>query len=168
MAFTRPALKDLGLTAEQVDSVMALHGQSLSGFISTADAETAKQTAIADALKNAPKADPKESEEYKTLSAAFETYKTKQSALAGDDFKGVKEKFRDTVYDMLSHEKTAKPVKEQLDEIKGKYEEYFLPDTSAEQKTAGPTFGAKTEGSMPTGYKEGSFAEAWGFVPKEK
>lgn len=164
MAFTRPALKDLGLTAEQVDSVMTLHGQSLSGFISTADAETAKQAAIADALKNASKADPKESEEYKTLSAAFETYKTKQSALVGDDFKGVKEKFRDTVYDMLSHEKTAKPVKEQLDEIKGKYEEYFLPDASA----AGPTFGAKTEGSMPTGYKEGSFAEAWGFVPKEK
>lgn len=165
MAFTRPALKDLGLTAEQVDSVMALHGQSLNGFISTADAETSKQAAIADALK---KADPKESEEYKTLSAAFETYKTKQSTLAGDDFKGVKEKFRDTVYDMLSHEKTAKPVKEQLDEIRGKYEEYFLPDASAEQKPAGPTFGAKTEGSMPTGYKEGSFAEAWGFVPKEK
>ena len=168
MAFTRPALKDLGLTAEQVDSVMALHGQSLSGFISTADAETAKQAAIADALKNAPKADPKESEEYKTLSAAFETYKTKQSVLAGDDFKGVKEKFRDTVYDMLSHEKTAKPVKEQLDEIRGKYEEYFLPEASVEQKPAGSAFGAKPEGSLPPGSKAGSIAEAWGFVPKEK
>ena len=168
MKITRPALKDFGLTSEQIDGVMALYGQSLSGYISIADAEAAKQAAIADALKNAPKADPKESEEYKTLSAAFETYKAKQSTLMGDDFKGVKEKFRDTVYDMLSHEKTAKPVKEQLDEIKGKYEEYFLPDASAEQKPAGPTFGAKTEGSMPTGYKEGSFAEAWGFVPKEK
>ena len=108
----------------------------------------------------------KESEEYKALQADFDGYKTRQDARTSEDFKGVKAKFFDTVYDRIDRSEGAKPVPEQLAAMKKDYEEYFIAEDPAPAK---PQFGAKPAGSMPKG-EEGAvaaFNDAWGFVPKK-
>ena len=53
-------------------------------------------------------------------------------------------------------------VAEQLKTVAEKFEEYFNPTESQESAKA-PQFGAKVEGSMPTGNKNPSFGDYWGF-----
>jgi hypothetical protein len=172
--FTRKALSDImandGLTPEQrTEQVMALYGRALDdGYISKGAAQTAQETALNNAKaeweKGLEKPNPKESEEYKALLGQFDAYKTMQNARTSEDFKEVKPKFFETVYGMIKHDDGAKPVKDQLAEIRNSYEEYF-----ASQPTPKPTFGAPTSGSMPTG-DEGAtaqFLKAWGLNPKK-
>lgn len=173
--FTRKALSDImaneGLTPEQrTEQVMGLYGRALDdGYVSKSAAQSAQETALANAKteweKGIVKPDPKESDEYKALQGEFAAYRTMQQARTSEDFKEVKPKFFETVYGMVSREEGAKPVKDQLAEIRGNFEEYF---TTA-QPTPKPQFGAPTEGSMPkgeTGAVKG-FSDAWGFVPKK-
>lgn len=165
MAFSRATLKEYGLTAEQTDRVMALYGQSVQDKTPNSEINEIKQQAAAEALQNAPKPNPKDSEEYKALAQDFEQYKTKQSTITGAEFQTVKEKFRDTVYGMLEKGEQAKPITEQLEQIKTSYEEYFVAGEASKLNV--PSFSAGTEGTMPQGYKEGSFMDAWGFLPKK-
>jgi hypothetical protein len=172
--FTRKALSDImandGLTPEQrTEQVMSLYGRALDdGYISKSAAQTAQETALNNAKaeweKGLEKPNVKESEEYKALQGQFDAYKTMQNARTSEDFKEVKPKFFETVYGMVQRGDGAKPVKDQLAEIKGNYEEYFTS-----QPTPKPTFGAPTAGSMPTG-DEGAtaqFLKAWGLSPKK-
>jgi hypothetical protein len=46
MAFTRKALKDIGVTDEQLDKIMALHGTSLSDYQLKSEFETAVKTEV--------------------------------------------------------------------------------------------------------------------------
>jgi hypothetical protein len=171
---TRAALAkimaDEGLTPEQrTEQVMSLYGRALDdGYISKSAAQTAQETALNNAKaeweKGLTKPDPKESEEYKALQGQFDAYKTMQNARTSDDFKEVKPKFFETVYGMVQRGDGAKPVKDQLAEIRGSYEEYFTS-----QPAPKPSFGAPTAGSMPTG-DEGAtaqFLKAWGLSPKK-
>ena len=50
-----------------------------------------------------------------------------QEAKGSEDYKDVKGKFFDTVYGMVEKGEGAKPVSEQLAEIRKNYEEYFNP-----------------------------------------
>jgi hypothetical protein len=46
MAFTRKALKDIGVTEEQLDKIMALHGTSLSDYQLKSEFDTAVQAEV--------------------------------------------------------------------------------------------------------------------------
>lgn len=51
MAFTRRSLGALGLSEEQVDKVMALHGTSMSDFIPKSELQEKIDQALTDAQK---------------------------------------------------------------------------------------------------------------------
>ena len=174
--FTRPEvakiLNNADLTPEErADQIFSLYGRALDdGYVTKKAAETAQNSAIESARKEWEKSIPKpnvlESEEYKKLQGEYEGYKAKTTALASEEFKDVKSKFRDRVYDLLDRADGAKPVSEQLADLKKEYEEYF---TAAEPAPNKPQFGAKPEGTMPKG-DEGAvaaFQNAWGFNPRK-
>ena len=177
--FTRKAiaaiLSDENLTPEErTDQLFSLYGRSIDdGYITKSAAQAAQTAAIETAkdawIKEQPKVNVKESPEYLDLQKQYDGYKAKQTALGSVDFAEVKPKFRDRVYDLLDHADGAKPVTEQMTELRKEYEEYFIQQngTPAPQK---PQFGAKPEGSIPTG-NEGAvaaFTNAWGFPTSKK
>lgn len=172
--FTRKSIAEImsneGLTPEErTDQVFSLYGRALDdGYITKSAAKAAQDSALEQAKaeweKGLPKLDVKESEEYKALMGEFNAYKTMQTARNSDEYKDVKPKFFEQVYNMIQRGDGAKPVKDQLAAIKGNYEEYFTPP----QEPPKPQFGAPTQGSMPKG-EEGAiaaFTNAWGFTHK--
>ena len=175
--FTRKALNDImgneGLTPEQrTEQVFSLYGRALDdGYIAKTAAQQAQQTALDNAKaeweKGVKVPDPKESDAYKQLQGEFDSYKQMQQARTSEDYKGVKGKFFETVYGMVDRKDGAKPVAEQLADIRKGYEEYFEPEQRQQNK---PTFGAPVEGSMPKGDQGAvsAFSQAWGFVPQKK
>ena len=154
---------------ERADQIFSLYGRSLDdGYITKNAAEAAQNAAIESARKewekNQPTINVKETDEYKQLQGEYDGFKTKTAARTSDDFKEVKPKFFDRVYDLIDRADGAKPVSEQLATLKKEYEEYFLPAEQAQK----PTFGATTKGQMPTG-EEGAvagFTNAWNFSKK--
>ena len=176
--FTRKSVADIlnnaDLTPEErTDQIFGLYGRAVDdGYITKTAAQAAQAAAIdtakAEWEKNIPKPNVLESDEYKALQGEYEGYKAKQTARNSDDFKDVKPKFFDRVYDLLDRADGAKPVAEQLAELKKGYEEYFVPAQPTPTPNK-PLFGAKPEGSMPKG-EEGAvaaFTNAWGFTPKK-
>lgn len=159
MAFTRRSLSSFGLTDEQVEKVMALHGTSMADFVPKADVQSQIDTAVADARKNAPAPNIKDSDDYKALQRDFDNYKRKIETSAELKKGGVKDKFLDNVYSLLEE---GKPAAEQLAAIREQYEEYFTP---AEQPT-NPQFGAEVKGKMPSGETKTSFMDVWGYNKK--
>ena len=164
MAFTRDRIQTIianeTLTpGEKVDQIFAMHGQTLSDYVSKADAEKMKEEAV----KGVKIPDPKESDVYKALDAEYSAYKAKQSARLSDDYKGVKPKFFDQVYDSIQRGEGAKPITEQMAELKKDFAEYF----EAEEEKQLPTFGTPTEGGMPQGGQK-SFDSYWGFAKNKK
>ena len=165
-------LNDENLTPEErADSIFSLYGRALDdNYVTKGAAEAAQSAAIESARKewekNIPKVNVLETPEYKDLAGQFEGYKAKQTARNSEEFKDVKGKFFDRVYDLIDRADGAKSVTEQLAELKKNYEEYF---NAADPAPAKPQFGAKPEGTMPKG-DEGAvaaFNNAWGFVPKK-
>lgn len=156
---------------ERTDQIFSLYGRSLDdGYVTKKAAEAAQKAAIdtakAEWEKNVPKVNVLETEEYKKLQGEYEGFKAKSTARTSEDFREVKPKFFDRVYDLIDRSDGAKPVNEQLAALKKDFEEYF---TAAEQSTPKPQFGAPTKGEMPKG-DEGAvaaFSNAWGFVPKK-
>ena len=161
---------------QKEDKLFSLYGQALSeGYVSISEAQTATQNAIKTAQEawekdhKPPEINVKETEEYKALQADFDGYKTRQAARISDDFKEVKPKFFDMVYDRIDRADGAKPVNEQLADMRKDFEEYFVPAQQATPAPKLPQFGAKPEGAMPKG-EEGAvaaFGNAWGFSPKK-
>ena len=155
--FTREAvstiLGDENLTADdRLDRIMSLRGRDLdNGYVTKSAAKAAQDSALeaakADWEKNIPKPDIKASEEYKALETEYAGYKAMQTAKASEDYRDVKGKFFDTVYGMVDRSENAKPVTEQLAEIRKNYEEYFNPQTGGgEQPKNTPQF-SKAPGS---------------------
>ena len=165
-------LENADLTPEErADQIFSLYGRALDdGYITKNAADAAQTAAIESARKewekNAPKVNVLETEEYKKLQGEFDGYKSRQNARNSEEFKEIKPKFFDRVYDLIDRADGAKPVTEQLAALKKDYEEYFIAETPAPSK---PQFGAKPEGTMPKG-DEGAvaaFQNAWGFNPKK-
>ena len=172
--FTRKAVSDIennaDLTPDQrTEQLFGLWGRALDdGYIAKSAAAQAQETALANAKadweKTLTKPDPKESDEYKALQGEFDAYRAMQTARGSEDYKGVKGKFFETVYGMIDRANGAKPVQEQMADIRKNYEEYF----EAEQPKK-PGTGGGLEGGMPKG-NEGAtagFVNAWGFGPKK-
>ena len=176
--FTRKAiaaiLNNEDLTPEErTDQLFSLYGRALDdGYITKSAAEAAQTAAINTAKqeweKSMPKPNVLESEEYKKLQGEFEGYKTKQTARNSSEYSEVKPKFFDRVYDLVDRSDGAKPVTEQLADLKKDYEEYFNSAETPAPKQL-PQFGAKPEGTMPKG-DEGAiagFQNAWGFTKQK-
>lgn len=175
--FTRKTIAEImsneSLTPEErTDQVFSLYGRAIDdGYLTKGAAAAAQAAAIEQAKtdwQNAQtKPDIKGSDEYKALEGEFAAYKAMQAARVSDDYKGIKPKFFETVYGMIDRKDGAKPVKDQLADIRTNYDEYFMADAAPEPKK--PQFGAPTQGGMPKG-DEGAvaaFTNAWGFVPKK-
>ena len=176
--FTRKALTDIlnngDMTPEErADQIFSLYGRAIDdGYITRNAAEAAQKSAI-DAAKQAWEKEQKpinvkETEEYKALQGEFDGYKTKQTARTSSEFADVKPKFFDRVYDLIDRADGAKPVNEQLADLRKDYEEYFVAQAGTPAPKL-PQFGAKPEGGMPKG-DEGAvaaFQNAWGFTPKK-
>ena len=156
--FKRADLKAQGFTDEQIEYIMTESGRSLSAnYTLTSDVQSKIDAAVA-AAKPAP-IDVKTTPEY----AELQNERDMLRAIGGEDFAGVKPKFREQVFKMLQTGEDAKPVGEQLTGIREKYDEYFLPQEQPNQK---PTFGSPDKGTMPKG-DEGAvtaISKAWGFA----
>lgn len=176
--FTRKAIADIQNNAdltpeERVDQIFALYGRALDdGYITKNAAQAAQEAAVKtaqEAWKNEQKPiNVKETPEYKELFGQFEGYKTKQTARTSAEYADVKPKFFDRVYDLIDRADGAKPVAEQLADLRKDYEEYFTAQ-QAGNPAPKPQFGAKPAGAMPTG-EEGAvaaFQNAWAFNPKK-
>ena len=174
--FTRKSvgaiIGDENLTPEErIDQIFSLYGRAVDdGYVTKGAAEAAQKAAIEQAQeawkKEQPKPNVLESEEYIALKGEYDGYKARQTARSSDEFKGIKPKFFDRVYDLIDRADGAKPVQEQLADLRKEYEEYFIQADPAPNK---PQFGAKTQGEMPKG-DEGAvaaFSNAWGFVPRK-
>ena len=176
--YTRKAVStiigDEGLTAEEkTERLFSLYGQALDdGYISKSAAQAAQNSAIeqakADAMKEFKAPDVKESEEYKALLADYDQYKAKQEARASEDFAAVKPKFFDAVYSMIDRADGAKPVKDQLEAIRGNYEEYFADQSGKPdpQRTNTPQYSQYPgrSGTNPTSEEDKLFEKlsaAW-------
>lgn len=152
----------MGLSEEQVEKVMTLHGTSMADFIPKSELQAKIEEALADAQKNAlQNVKVKETDEYKAVAEERDMLR----ALGGDDFSSVKPKFRETVYKMLERGENAPPIPEQLKAVAEKYEEYFNP-TEQSPASAAPQFGAEVKGQMPAGKTGTSFMDVWGYDKK--
>ena len=160
--FKRSTLKDKGLTDDQIDYLMTESNRALAAdYIPKTDVQAQIDAALAEAEKKNPKPVPvEESDAYKAIVEERDMLR----ALGGDEFKNVKPKFRESVYKMIDRSKDAPEVAEQMKTIQEKYEEYFAPTESPKN----PQFGAKVEGTMPTGKKSPSFGDYWNFGGKSK
>lgn len=155
--FKRADLKAQGMTDEQIEWVMTEGNRSLSANY-TLNSDV--QGRIDEAMKGAQPApvDVKTSPEYMEIQRERDMLRT----IGGDDFQGVKPKFREQVFGMLQTGDDAQPVSEQLAGIREKFDEYFLP---ADQPAPKPQFGSADKGAMPKG-NEGisdQLSKAWGF-----
>jgi hypothetical protein len=166
-------LSDENLTPEErADQIFSLYGRALDdGYITKGAAQAAQDAAIKTAQeawqKDQKPVNAKELPEYIELQKQFDGYKTKQTARTSAEYADVKPKFFDRVYDLIDRADGAKPVTEQLADLRKDYEEYFT--VKADPAPNKPQFGAKPEGGMPKG-EEGAvaaFANAWGFTPKK-
>ena len=138
--FTRKALSEImsneGLTPEQrTEAVFGLYGRALDdGYIAKSAAAQAQETALSNARaeweKGVKTPDPKESDDYKALMGEFSSYKAMQSARSSKEYAGVKPKFFETVYSLVDRGEGAKPLGEQLADIRERYEEYFTAASS--------------------------------------
>ena len=155
--FTREAvsaiLGDENLTADdRLDRLMSLRGRDLdNGYVTKSAAKAAQDSAIeaakADWEKTIQKPDVKASEEYKALETEYAGYRAMQTAKGSEEYKDVKGKFFDTVYGMVDRKEGAKPVTEQLAEIRKNYEEYFNPQAGGGDTPKNTPQYSKTPGS---------------------
>ena len=142
---------------EKTEKIFSLHGQALdAGYLTKEAAAAQKASAVEEAQKNFKIPDPKESDVYKQLQGEFEAYKTRQKARTSPDFAMVKPKFFDAVYDRIDQ---TKPIKDQIENLKKDYEEFF----NADEKPSQPQFGEQTKGKMPTGENGENFSKYWKF-----
>ena len=177
--FTRKAvtaiLNDENLTPEErTEQIFALHGRVLDeGYITKNAAQAAQAAAVEAAEEQVRKGfkapDAKESKEYKELLDQFTAYKTKQEARLAPEYKGVKPKFFDAVYDKIDRKEGAATLEEQLNKIKEDYEEYFIPvkDDEPKPEPKQPQFGDQSKGQMPSGDGGNSFAKYWGYEKRK-
>lgn len=155
---------------EKTEKLYSLYGRAISdGYIAKSAAQAALDDAVEkaknEAVKDIKLPDVKDSIEYKDLLSKFDAYKTKQDARYSADYASVKPKFFEQVYDRIDRTEGAKPLAEQLETLKKEYEEYF---NASDPKPAAPQFGGKSEGSLPKGDGEGSFAKYWGYENVQK
>ena len=158
--FKRADLKAQGFTDDQIEYIMTESGRSLSAnYTLTSDVQAKIDEAVQAAKPQ--EIDVKTTPEYAELQRERDMLR----AIGGDDFAGVKPKFREQVYGMMDHGPEAKPAAEQLPGIREQFEEFFIPQ---EQPAPKPQFGSPDKGAMPNGNDSAveTLTKAWGFGSK--
>lgn len=156
--FKRKDLEAQGLNENQISWLMTEAQRALadSYTLKTAVQEQI-DAAVQAALEKAPQAvDPTMTDAYKAVAEERDMLR----ALNGSDFVSVKPKFREAVYKQLDKSQDAKPIAEQLNEIRGTFEEYFEQTIQPDQEKT-PRFGAEVSGSMPEGGGKKTFESLW-------
>ena len=171
--FDREFLIGHGVPEDQVEEVLAAHAaavseevsgmvprdkaqqqvdEAVSGMVPGEDARRLAEEAVAEALAGVDG----------EAVARLEAERDMLRAIGGEAFEDVKPKFREQVYAMLDRGPEARPVEEQLAEIREEYEEYFIDGQAAQRLTR---FGGPVRGSMPRGSVGAAeqFRMAWGF-----
>ena len=119
--FKRRDLEAKGLTGEQIDYILTESGRALSADYMP---KSSLQEEIDKAMKeNPPQIDVTQTEEYQKVVGERDMLR----AIGGEEFAGIKPKFRETVYKMLDRGENAASVSDQLGQVKEQFEEYFIP-----------------------------------------
>lgn len=119
--FKRRDLEAKGLTGEQIDYILTESGRALSADYMP---KSSLQEEIDKAMKeNPPQVDVTQTEEYQKVVGERDMLR----AIGGEEFAGIKPKFRETVYKMLDRGENAASVADQLGQVKEQFEEYFIP-----------------------------------------
>ena len=170
--FDREFLIGHGVPEDQAEEVLAAHeaavsaaveemvpkeevqrklDEAVAGMVSSEEARKLADEAVAAALAGVDG----------EAVARLEAERDMLRAICGEAFEDVKPKFREQVYALLDRGPRARPVAEQLEAIREKYEEYFIAGEAARM----PRFGGPTRGSMPRGHVGAAeqFSMAWGF-----
>lgn len=162
MAFTRKTLQSYGLSDEQIEKIMTLHGTSMADFIPKSDVQAQIEAAKAEAGKDV---DISNNAEYLKVVGERDMLR----AIGGKDFESVKPKFKEQVYNMIDRSEGAKALGEQLQNIQKDYEEYFIKKAEAnEPQPKTPQFGSADTGRMPSGQEKPTFESLWGFKKSNK
>lgn len=158
MAFSRKFLLDNGVPEDKVDVILAERNRTLNDYVPKGDVQAQIDKALEAAKKDAPEVNVMESQEYKDLLSKAQ----KLEAFQTDDFKDVKQPYRDIVWGKLDHAEKHAPYNEQIEALKE-----TLPDLfTTQEEPPKPNFGTAPKGAAPTGNGGPSFNDTWGFGPK--
>ena len=160
MAFSRKFLLDNGVPEDKVDVILAERNRTLNDYVPKGDVQAQIDKALEAAKNDAPEVNVMESQEYKDLLSKTQ----KLEAFQTDDFKDVKQPYRDIVWGKLDHAEKHKPYNEQIEALKE-----TLPDLfTVQEEPPKPNFGTPPKGAAPTGNGGPSFNDTWGFGPKSQ
>lgn len=121
--FKRADLKEKGFSEEQIEYIMTESGRRLAtDYTLTSDVQARIDEAVK-AVKPEP-VDVKTTPEYMEVVRERDMLRT----IGGDEFQNVKPKFREAVFGMLDRGEKAAAIPDQLNGIREKYEEYFIPE----------------------------------------
>lgn len=159
MAFTRKFLLDNGVSEDKIDVIMAERNRTLNDYVPKSDVQAMIDKALEENKVEPPAINVKESPEYLELLGQNE----KLLAFNTDDFSSVKAPYKDIVWGKLDHAEKHKPYSEQIEGLKESMPDLFI----VQEETPKPNFGTAPKGQAPTGNAGPSFADGWGFVPKQ-
>ena len=131
--FTREAvgaiLGDGALTdADRAERLEGLFRAAVAeGYVEKGAAQSAVDRAREAFEREHAAPDPRQSDAYRALQGEFDAYRARQEARLSPEFKSVKPKFFDAVYERINRGEGARPLAEQLDALRGEYEEFFIP-----------------------------------------
>lgn len=130
--FKRKDLESKGLNEEQINFIMTEGNRALAAdYLPKSSMQEEIDKAVAQARESTPPPDVKSTPEYAELAAERDMLR----AIGGDDFSGVKPKFRETVYKMLDRSDGAPAVPDQMKQIATEWEEYFSPAEQPRQNS---------------------------------
>ena len=157
MAFSRKFLLDNGVPEDKVDVILAERNRTLNDYVPKGDVQAQIDKALAEAKVEPPEINVLETPEYKELLSKSQ----KLEAFQTDDFKDVKQPYRDIVWGKLDHAEKHAPYNEQIEALKGELPDLF----TTQEEPPKPNFGTAPKGAAPSGNGGPSFNDVWGFGP---
>lgn len=155
MAFSRKFLLDNGVPEDKVDVILAERNRTLNDYVPKGDVQAQIDKALAEAKVEPPEINVLETPEYKELLSKSQ----KLEAFQTDDFKDVKQPYRDIVWGKLDHAEKHAPYNEQIEALKGELPDLF----TTQEEPPKPNFGTAPKGAAPSGNGGPSFNDVWGF-----
>ena len=159
MAFSRKFLLDNGVPEDKVDVILAERNRTLNDYVPKGDVQAQIDKALADAKVEPPEINVLETPEYKELLSKSQ----KLEAFQTDDFKDVKQPYKDIVWGKLDHAEKHAPYNEQIEALKGELPDLF----TTQEEPHKPNFGTAPKGAAPSGNGGPSFNDVWGFGPSK-
>ncbi|MBO5971362.1 MAG: hypothetical protein J6S14_23050 [Clostridia bacterium] len=157
MAFSRKFLLDNGVPEDKVDVILAERNRTLNDYVPKGDVQAQIEKAVEAAKGEPQQVNVLETPEYQELLSKSQ----KLEAFQTDDFKDVKQPYKDIVWGKLDHAEKHKPYAEQMTELKETMPDLFV----TQEEPPKPNFGTAPKGAAPTGNAGPSFNDVWGFGP---